>query len=244
VIRAVTFDFWNTLYVEGPASSRRRRRVLRREYAADFFAAAGVEVTARQLDYAFEIVFHDMEHFRLVRHAGMTAEDIGRRMARTVGSRLDGPEAVRLGKLISSATREAPPVPVGGARAVLEALRGKVRLGLICDTGFTLGHDLYAVMEADGIAQLLDQFTFSNQTGTTKPEVRQFDHTLFRLGCPPEHAVHVGDLEPTDIAGAKAAGMRAVRVVVAGEDPATAADAAVADITELPDLLGRWGLAV
>ena len=98
-------------------------------------------------------------------------------------------------------------------------------------------------MEADGVAQMLEQFTFSNQTGTTKPEVRQFHHTLHRLACKPGESVHIGDLEATDIAGAKAAGMRAIRIVHDGEDPATVADASVASIGEVREVLRGWGVA-
>lgn len=242
MIRAVTFDFWNTLYVEGPADQRRRR--LRAEYAEGFFLGAGANVATRQLEYAFEILFRDLEHSRLVNHAGLSAEETGRRLGRIVGVVLEAPEAVRLGELISAAGREEPPVPAEGAREVLSALHGRVKLGLICDTGVTLGHDLYAVMEADGLAQLFDHFTFSDQTATTKPEARQFHHTLYRLGCRADEAVHVGDLEPTDIAGAKAVGMRAIRILHDEADPTTAADAAVSSIGDALEVLRQWGADV
>ena len=99
-------------------------------------------------------------------------------------------------------------------------------------------------MEADGLARLFDHFTFSNQTGTTKPEARQFHHTLYRLGCRPEEAVHVGDLEPTDIAGARAVGMRTVRILNEQGEPATAADSAVDGIDQVPGVLRGWGVAL
>ena len=242
MIRAVTFDFWGTLYVDGPHARRRRR--LREEYARGFFLGNGYSLGRRQLSYAFEILFHDLERLRQVDQAGVTAEEAGQRLARAMGIKLDPPDACRLGELLSSAGREAPPVPAEGAGDVLSALRGRVRLALISDTGLTLGHDLYAVMEADGIAQLLDHFTFSNQTGTTKPMVRQFHHTLFRLGCRPEEAVHVGDLEETDVAGAHQAGMRAIRIVHPGADAATEADAAVGSIPQVLEVLREWGSTV
>jgi len=238
VIRAVTFDFWGTLYDDGPALPRRRRR--RVGYAAGHLMGAGV--AERQLEYAFEIVSRDIEHLRVTRHVSLAAEEVGRRVARVVGVTLDAEKATRLGDLISSAGREEPPVPIDGAREALSALHGRVKTAIICDTGLTLGHDLYAIMEADGIAQLLDHFTFSNQTGTTKPEVRQFHYTLHRLGFRPDQAVHVGDLESTDVAGAKAAGLRAIRVVGPGQDPATQADASVAGVAEVLDVLKAWGL--
>jgi len=240
VIRAVTLDFWETAYTEGPA--RDRRRALRREYAKGFFLGMGVRVTERQVAYAFEILWHDIEHYRVARQVSFGAEEIGRRLGRVVGVQLDAEQAVRLGELISSAGREEPPVPAEGTRQLLEALHGRVKLGLISDTGITLGHDLYAVMEADGLTRYFDHFTFSNQTGTTKPMARQFLHTVHRLGCPPEQAVHVGDLEPTDIVGAKRAGMRAIRIVHPGQDPTTQADAVVECMAQVVDILSRWGV--
>jgi putative hydrolase of the HAD superfamily len=243
VIRAVTFDFWGTLYGVVPPIEERRRR-LRAEYAAGFFMGIGANVSGRQLEYALEIVGHDIEHFRMVRHTSFDAEEVGQRLGRSVGLQLQRTEAARLGELLSSAGREEPPDLVASARDVLRTLYGRVKLGLICDTGFTLGHDLYAVMEADDVGRLFHHFTFSNQTGTTKPEVRQFHHTLHGLGCLPAEAVHVGDLEMTDITGAKQAGMRAIRIMNAEADPGTDADAAVARLAEALDVLRGWGLTV
>ncbi len=242
MIRAVTFDFWNTLYVEGPAMNRRQR--LREDYSRGFLARVGKEVADSQLSYAFGILRHDLDHYRAVRHAAFDAEEMGRRLAGAMGIRLGASEAARLGELISSAGRDEPPVPADGAMPLLTALHGRVALAIISDTGMTLGHDLYAVMEQDGIAQLLDHFTFSDQTGTTKPEVRQFHHTLYRLGCKPTQAVHVGDLEETDIVGARQAGMRAIRIVHPDGEPATAADAAVSSVGQIIDPLREWGLPV
>lgn len=240
MIRAVTFDFWGTLYVDGPAAGRRRR--LRLEYARDFFIGMGAKVTGRQLTYAFEILHHDMEHLRRVQQVGLTADDTGRRLARIVAVELEQQQAAKLGELLSAAGREQPPRLLPQAKRLLAALHGKVKLALICDTGLTLGHDLYAIMEADRIVQLIDHFTFSNQTQTAKPTLRQFHHTLGQLGCSPAEAVHVGDLEDSDVAGALAAGMRAIRIVHPGQDRATAADAAVENIGQVLEVLRGWGL--
>ena len=246
MIRGVTFDFWGTLYIDGPVQHPREQ--LRVRYAADFFLGHGANVSESQLRYAYALVFHEIERFRNERHMGLTAEDIGRRLAEIVNVRLGPEDAERLGELISSAGREMPPQPLPGTRELLAALHGRARLGLICDTGLTLGHDLYAVMEADGLARWFDGFTFSNQTGTTKPEVRQYHHTLLNLDCPPEQAVHVGDTERTDVAGAKAAGMRAILIAAPGTDPATtpaaptAADATVECLADVLAVLKSWGL--
>jgi len=250
VITAVTFDFWGTLYAEAafaagqpnPADLGVTRGVRRTEYIRNFLMGLGHEASNQQIGFALEIVWKDLQHAYKVNHLGYTAEDIGLGLARSVGVQLSVEDAVKLGELVSSAGREDPPVLLEGAKKVLEALVGKVRIGLISDTGYTLGHDLYAVMEDDGVAGMIEHFTFSNQTGTTKPELRQFHHTLHRLDCEPAGAVHVGDLEATDVAGAKAAGMRAVRIVHDGEDATTIADASVTQIGDVLEVLRGWGL--
>ncbi|HUU21505.1 MAG TPA: HAD family hydrolase [Phycisphaerae bacterium] len=242
MIEAVTFDYWGTLYYESPdADEREARRV---EYARSFLMGLGHDVSAEVLRVGQEVLGRQMAHHRLSTHRGLNAEDTGSMLAEIVGVRLAGGEARRLGELLSAAGREMPPTLAAGAADVLRALHGRVKLAVISDTGVTLSHDMYAVMEADGIAGLFDHFTFSDQTGTTKPEQRQFSHTLYRLGCPPSAAVHVGDFESADIAGAKAIGMRAIRIRNHWDDPATTADAAVETISEVLPVLQAWGLAV
>ncbi len=54
-------------------------------------------------------------------------------------------------------------------------------------------------------------------TGYPKPDPRMFEATLAGMGVDPAHAMHVGDTPRTDIAGALALGMRAVRFAAAND---------------------------
>ena len=242
MIEAVTFDYWGTLYYESPdAEEREARRI---EYAHSFLMGLGHDVSVESLRIGQELFGRQMTHHRLETHRGLKAEDTGSMMAETVGVRLSEDDARGLGELLSSAGREMPPTLADGAAEVLASLRGRVKLAIISDTGVTLSHDMYAVMEADCIAELFDHFTFSDQTGTTKPEQRQFSHTLYRLDCEPAAAVHVGDFESADIAGAQGIGMRAIRIRNGWDAPATKADAAVDRVSEVLPVLREWGVAV
>jgi putative hydrolase of the HAD superfamily len=127
-------------------------------------------------------------------------------------------------------------------RGVLEVLRGRVKLAVISDTGVTLGRDLKKVLGADGLAGIFDCFTFSDETGLCKPEYEQFRATLERLGVPAEAAVHVGDLEASDVAGARGVGMRTIRMLWPHHNSATAADAAVTRLRDILPILRKWGL--
>ena len=241
MIQAVTFDFWETIYHDYPEAMERRAK-LRIDYARNFFLDRDRPVTAEQLTFAERVLARQIAGMRVHHNAGLGAEELGYRLARVVGVQLDSADSVALGELLSWPGREEPPELVDGARELLEALHGRVKLGMISDSGMTLGADMYAIMEADGIVGLFDHFTFSDQTGTTKPMVRQFNHTLHRLGVSAEQAVHVGDLEHTDVLGARRAGMRVIRILNPWENAQTAADASVNRLGEVLGVLRQWGV--
>jgi len=83
-----------------------------------------------------------------------------------------------------------------------------------------LGYRLGVISNADGrVEALLDDvglrghFEFvidSGSVGVEKPDPRIFRMALERMGIDPHDAVYVGDVYEIDIAGARAAGMRAI----------------------------------
>jgi putative hydrolase of the HAD superfamily len=66
---------------------------------------------------------------------------------------------------------------------------------------------------------------FSDEAGVPKPNRRVFELALGPLGVHPERALHVGDLRRTDVAGARALGMRSVRIRAHYDDPGPEPDA-------------------
>ena len=87
-----------------------------------------------------------------------------------------------------------------------------MRLGIICDVGMTPSTALIANLEREGILELFDHWSFSDEVGHYKPAPEIFEHALAGLGgIEPSASAHVGDLRRTDVAGARAMGMTAVR---------------------------------
>ena len=82
-----------------------------------------------------------------------------------------------------------------------------------------------------------DTILISETEGIHKPDPRIFHLALERLNTSPAHAVFVGDHPEVDVAGARAAGMRAVWC----RDPASWTVEADAVIDELSDLLALLG---
>jgi putative hydrolase of the HAD superfamily len=104
-----------------------------------------------------------------------------------------------------------PPKIIPGVEQALEKLADKYPLGLISDTGFSPGTILKELMSRNNLDKYFTSFSFSNETGVSKPNEKAFQTALEPLGQKPENGLHIGDIEGTDIVGAKNLGMTAIR---------------------------------
>ncbi len=240
-IRAITFDFWNTLYAdEGQAFRALTRRRL--DHLARALAAAGASPSHDELYQAYKDGFsiyleawREQRHFGALEHVSYIFDRFGARPedgAVTRAARCV--EEVGLGFHLT--------LQRGAAEAIPQLAAAGVRLGIISDTGLTPGRVLLRFLERDGLLQHFSTATFSDQTGVAKPHPRMFVETLRALDVSPSQAAHVGDMPRTDVAGAKSMGMTAIRF--AGYDDRREpppADAVIRDhrsLLRLLDLLG------
>lgn len=135
---------------------------------------------------------------------------------------------------------EHPPVLIQGAREALSSLAGRYRLGIISDVGFSPGRVLKQVLADNGLLDVFDSLVFSDEAGCAKPHIEVFQRTARSLSAEPAAMVHIGDLERTDIMGAKQAGFKAIRftgITPMEEDEATIADFVTDDLTDVPELI-------
>jgi putative hydrolase of the HAD superfamily len=211
---AVTFDYWNTLVWEeaGHLSGRRK------EAWAGLLEEAGFAMERSLLDAVFQRNWERyVEHwtanqqFQSVRAAEELVEQLG----------FEVPAHVRR-DLIESFTDVAHDAELhlsDGATECLGALRDAgIKLGIICDVGMTPSPVLRAHLDRHGVLELFDHFSFSDEVGHYKPSAVIFEHALNGLGVEPAFTVHVGDIRRTDIAGALAMGMTAVRYTGISDD--------------------------
>ena len=94
-----------------------------------------------------------------------------------------------------------------GAADLLIALRPHVRIGIVTNN---LLDEQQNKLAWCGLAPHVDALVASEDVGVSKPDPRIFAIALDRLGSRKEDALMVGDSWPSDIAGAHAAGIRAV----------------------------------
>jgi putative hydrolase of the HAD superfamily len=86
-----------------------------------------------------------------------------------------------------------------------------------------------------GLTDLVDGVANSAEVGEAKPGTAVFERALQLAGVEADQAVHVGDSLENDVEGARAAGIRPVLLVRAGEAPPGVE--AIRSLAELPSLL-------
>ena len=205
MIKAVTFDFWNTIAtVPSGAMTEARQRAIAAALRSD---EVEVEVDLlleglRQVGLDWERAWAEGRHLppheaaaALVRHLGV-----------------EGAAREMVAEAFLGAGREVELQFAPGIRGCLAALRERgVRLGIVCDVGFSGGELLRELLDGEGLLGHFSGWGFSDEVGHYKPAPQIFEAALGALGAEPGEAMHVGDLRRTDVAGATALGMRSVR---------------------------------
>ncbi len=209
MIKAITFDFWQTLYADSPELNE-KRSALRISLCDKFLTERGYSCSTEDIAIGFEAAYAHV-HELWYEHRGVPVSECMVRLTDTLQIHLDASEMESLIESVGMAFFEARPTLVPHAKAVLARLASKYQLAVISDAGLTPGRLLRRLMEGDGILDHFAVQTFSDETPHTKPVVVQFHSTLASLSVKPAEAVHIGDIVRTDIVGAKNAGMKAIR---------------------------------
>jgi FMN phosphatase YigB (HAD superfamily) len=233
-IRAVTFDFWNTIAVEPvPGSMREARHAA----VVETLEAHSVEMDAEHLaGHVAEVIRGREQAWAEGVHVSPT--EGARRLVAALELEQAAGEAVAEAFLDAGRGAELGLAPNIGP--TLERLRAAgLVLGIVCDAGFTGGAILRDFLASKGLLGHFSGWGFSDEVGAYKPDPRIFEAALGMLGASPADAVHIGDLRRTDIAGARAIGMRSIRYrgLADDPDPGPEADFVLDDHRDLPELL-------
>jgi HAD superfamily hydrolase (TIGR01549 family) len=201
MIKAVFFDFYNTLVGYDPPREETQARVLK-----EFGIEVSPEVLRRPIMLADDFIYG--EHARL---------SIGKRSQEekiALYSKYHGiilkeagiepsPELIKgiLGKLLKL---ELKLVLFDDVIPALTHLKGlKLILGLISN----VDRDITPVCQELGLSGLLQVMVTSQEVGFNKPKPEIFLAALERAGVKSSEAIYVGDQHQIDVVGASGAGM-------------------------------------
>ncbi len=201
-IRAVTFDFWRTLfYADSGLPERRQARV-----------DAVVGLTGLPRDAIKETMkFIDSEFLRIhiTEQRTLAPIDAIPMLERQLKVSIREDEGVALSEEWADALIHHPPEPIEGALAAVRAAANLVPVGLISDTGIVPGSRIQELLGRCGFLEHLTCLSFSDEVGAAKPQPAVFEHAVAGLKVQPAELLHIGDLEPTDVRGAQNFGAKA-----------------------------------
>jgi len=249
MLRAVTLDFWNTLFADCRGREREQRRAERLhaelvtaarrtggtghiDPPRDLTEAAVADALSTGYDYFDRVWCQE-------RRTPPASEILDATLA-ALGARLPDDAFTRTVDSFERLILDVPPEPVPGVVDALTTMAQRYRLAVISDTGYSPGGVLRELLKRHGMLDAFSYLFFSNEHGMSKPDVRVFTHTLAQVGTRAGEAAHVGDMQRTDIAGAQAAGMTAVHFVGVDDRDVgqSTADLVVRHFDELPTALG------
>lgn len=200
-VRAVTFDFWRTLFRDTGSKERHRARI-----------AALVEIGGVEPERAKPAMKHVMEEFLRVHIAEQRTLHPGDAipiLETFLGTALDRSAHDPL------ATAFAEAILVHRPELIEDALEAVVRtsefipVGIISDTGISPGSSLERLLADVGAIEHFRVLTFSDRVGVAKPQAAMYQTAARGLDCRPDELLHIGDLEPTDVVGALRVGAKA-----------------------------------
>jgi putative hydrolase of the HAD superfamily len=209
MLKAITFDFWMTLYRQTKTAQKKRGRA-RRNLLAQFLATKGRGASMSDRRNAWDHANNLYDEWWRRFHRSLTTEQRLEVVLNHLDVRYRPNELRDLSRAYEDLTRMAPPRLIRGVRETVPRLAEQYRLAIICDTGITPGRVLRRILAQDGMLIYFSHCVFSDEVGRTKPHVDNFHLALRKLRARPEESVHIGDLIHTDILGAQDAGMHAV----------------------------------
>jgi len=187
MIKAIIFDFWGTLVENGifPSPVKQVKYILR------------VPMSFRDFIVRFE-------------HSIMTKpySDMNEAFIAVCDEFKIQPNEAMIERLVGMWNKnELLAKPFLETIEVLERLKKEgIKIGLISDSTPTITR----VVEKFELGKHFDQMVFSFDTGLLKTDPEMYHQLIKKLGVKPEEVVVVGDSIPTDIIGARNAGLKTI----------------------------------
>ena len=238
MLRALTFDYWDTLYEGGALPER---VALRRTAVGALLGAYGRDLPEAQLRALYEESGTEAQRWWSEEQRGYTTDDRLHWILKhaSVTPREGCAHVTAAADAVDNALLMLPPAMLVGAWQMLRTLRRRYTLAIISDTGFASGRAQDRLLEKDAARDFFVSTIYSMNVGHAKPRPEIFAAAVQALGFTAGEILHVGNDERTDVRGALAAGFRAIRIDVVRDSGPSEAEFVARSYTELTDYLTR-----
>jgi putative hydrolase of the HAD superfamily len=198
VIKAITFDLWNTLL--GTISYSDLRLCILELFLED----KKVNISKSNLNALYNNYFNFLHpQFKTVKqHHIYTSERI-QHLFNKLDLTFSSMELNKIVNEIEAVILKRTPDLKKGVKETIKILSEDYKLGIISDTGVTPGKIIRIVLKRYDLLHHFHTTIFSDEVGYYKPHPKTFKAALKNLNCLPENTIHIGDNLETDIKGAK-----------------------------------------
>ncbi len=244
IIKAITFDLWDTVINDDSDEPKRAALGLRskrdqRHYVVWNTLNQDDPISLEEVSGAYEEV---NDEYNRVWHDEFVTWTVSERIDHILAKlnrTLSPGDFDDVVTELEDMEIEIPPDPVGGVGAALDEISKVYPLAVVSDTIISPGRNLRRWLAMNGLLQHFSGFAFSDEVGKSKPDPAIFESAATQLGVDLKEIVHVGDREHNDIKGAHALGMRAILFTATRDTDAqdTTADAVCRSYSELPGIL-------
>ena len=205
MIKALTFDCWDTLIVDDQQLNAKMLNYL------EFVCQENlVSLENKDIKDAFTEENKLREEYLVAQHKTKNAMQRTETLLELLDVQLPLSEVVRIAYYFDTIALEVRPPKVPLAEEMLKELSRTYKLAVICNGGYHSADTVRKILDAHKLLGHFAWLSFSDELDVAKPHPRIFKHTVRQLDCEMDEAVHIGDSEYSDIVGAKNAGMKAV----------------------------------
>ncbi|MDH3689164.1 MAG: HAD family hydrolase [Gammaproteobacteria bacterium] len=244
MIKAVSFDLWDTVIhddsdepkraAQGLRSKKEERRHLVWE-ALNKVAPIDYETVRLAYDVseaAFNHVWHDQHvTWTVTERIDVVLNGLGRTLPQETYR-----EVIRAHEDMEITVM---PDPIEGIAEALDDLSKRYKLCVVSDAIVSPGRCLRQWLELNGLKKYFSGYAFSDEVGYSKPHRDMFASVAQQLSVNMDEMVHVGDRDHNDIKGPQELGMKAILFTGTRDNDkaTTSANAICEDHKELPAIV-------
>lgn len=234
----VSIDFWNTLVIGHTGGEERHR--IRLEALRELANSYDQSINPEKVTEAKQHANDSFEREWLGSQRTPTSDELVGKVLDYLDIPADPNDRADLVRVFEESLWDGAPELTPGALEAIPELAERYPLAIISDTMYSPGRVLREYLNRKNLLDYFEAFVFSDEVGYAKPNPKAFHRVLDATGARAEHSYHIGDLEQTDVTGAKQAGMRAILYtgVTDNGQAETSADHVVEDWDTVLDLLG------
>lgn len=206
-LSVITIDFWNTLLSN---LGSEQRQFLRESALKEVLIKENASFDEAYFTTAFDTVLEQFKSVWFSEHRTLLTHEISSLLLQQFNCTPSKESLEYLTHCFSNGVIQDPPELLPHVQKSLEILSKDFSLGVVSDTYYSPGKQLREVLKHHSILNYFSSFSFSDETGVSKPHQKAFTTILYDVNTSVDEALHIGDIRKTDILGANSLQMDSI----------------------------------